>query len=345
VAVVDQRGNLLSNFDEQSELVEAERQLKHVKRIEDNLNDRIERILLPVVGEGKFKAEVSARVDFTEVEQTDEVFNPDLPAIRSEQTLDEQKVGSGINGGIPGALSNQPPGAANAPEEAGGAQGENGNAQPSNSRRQATRNYELDRTISYTKHQIGKLKRLTVAVVVDDIITAGTEGEVIRTPWTENELARLAILVKDAVGFDLARGDSVNVINSPFVATADDGYVFEEPPFYQQQWFQPYFRAGLGALGLLFILLFVVRPVFKNLSAGAKKVQEEDEARALAAAGSDFDPDGADGGTLAMVGEESLLLPSPSESYEQQLNAVKGLIAEDPGRVAQVVKQWVNAGE
>lgn len=342
VAVVDQKGNLLSNFEEQTELAEAEKQLKYIKRIEDNLNDRINRILLPVVGEGKFKAEVAASVDFTEVEQTDEVFNPDLPAIRSEQTLDEKKVGGDFNGGIPGALSNQPPGAANAPEVVGnGEEGES--TPPSNSRSQATRNYELDRTISYTKHQVGKLKRLTVAVVVDDVIAPDGDGNPVRTPWTENELERLAILVKNAVGFDVARGDSVNVINSPFVAGFAEGEVFEEPPFYQQPWIQPYIRALLAVLAFVALILFVVRPVLNNLSTGAQQMREEEEARALAAAGGEFDPEtGEPIGLLEDASEESLMLPSPTESYDQQLSAVKALVAEDPGRVSQVIKQWIN---
>src|SRR5690606_32330296 len=185
---------------------------------------RINGILEPVVGSGKFRAEVSADVDFTAVEQAAETFNPDLPAIRSEQTLNETRRAGDIAAGIPGALTNQPPGTdTTVPEQIDPATGQPVAApQPTNNREQATRNYELDRTVSYTKHQQGTLKRLTVAVVVDDKVVTNADGTQTLVPWTENELERLSILVRDAVGFSAVRGDSVNVLNSPFAGRVLD---------------------------------------------------------------------------------------------------------------------------
>jgi flagellar M-ring protein FliF len=347
VAVVDQKGNLLSKFeDENDELAEAEKHMKYARKLEQEMAERIERILTPVVGSGKFRAEVSADIDFTEVEQTDEVFNPDLPAVRSEQTLDEQKVGAGLDGGIPGALTNQPPGVGDAPEQVAGAGADGGAGGPVNTRKQATRNYELDRTISYTKHQVGRVRRLTVAVVVDDIVTQNAEtGEVNRQAWDDNELQRLAILVRDAVGFDPARGDSVNVINSPFVEVEGDTFEYQEPPIWEQPWFQKYMQWILSGLGVLLVYLIGIRPISKGLVNNAEQAREAEQQRALAAAGVGEMGDEGGEAALGLSGGDSLLLPSPSESYEQQLNAVKGMIAEDPGRVAQVIKQWVNQGE
>lgn len=345
VAVIDQKGNLLSDFDENSDLVIAEKHMQFTKKLEDNLAERIQRILKPVVGSGRFKAEVSADVDFTEVEQTDEVYNPDLPAMRSEQVLDEQKVGADLIAGVPGALTNQPPNDGAAPEQAQPANGGGNAPTPGSTRKQATRNYELDRTISYTKHQVGNLRRLTVAVVVDDIVTQGEGDAIVRTQWSDADLERLAVLVRNAVGFDAARGDSVNVINSPFI-DPDEEYVFPEPELWEHPMVEKLAKwLGVFILFLL-VLLMVIRPAMRNLTASGKEMREEEAQKALEAAGlADLSLEGDDDTTLSLTTGDSLLLPSPSESYDQQLNTVKGLIAEDPGRVAQVVRQWVGEGE
>ena len=342
VTVVDQKGNLLSTFEESEELNLADKQMKYTRKIEDNLIGRINSLLLPFVGEGRFKAEVSADVDFTRVEQTDEMFNPDLPAIRSEQTLEEQRSAGSEAVGIPGALSNQPPADGNAPEQVGPGGTEAGKAQSGNKRVQATRNYELDRTISYTRHQVGQVRRLTIAVVVDDRQSISAEGEVEKKVWTASELDRLTTLVKDAVGFNVLRGDSINVINSAFVATDVETFDFPEPEVWEQPWVWEAARLGGSALLLLILFFGVMRPVLKNLSSTGQEVKDSDMQKALAESGGG---EGMGDDTVTLSGGENMLLPSPNESYEQQLNAIKGLIAEDPGRVAQVVKRWVAAGE
>ncbi|MBU0809110.1 MAG: flagellar M-ring protein FliF, partial [Gammaproteobacteria bacterium] len=244
VTVVDQKGNLLSDIQEMSELTMAGKQFDYSRRMESLFTQRVHNILQPVLGSGRYKAEVSADVDFSAVESTSEMFNPDQPALRSEQSVNEQRTTSLSPQGVPGALSNQPPGAAAAPQQAGAgaaavpgaiAPGQplldaNG-AQiidpatglamlapyPADKREQSTRNFELDRSISYTKQQQGRLRRLSVAVVVDDQakVDAAT-GEVTRVPWSSDDLARFTRLVQDSVGFDASRGDSVSVINTPF---------------------------------------------------------------------------------------------------------------------------------
>lgn len=346
VTVVDQKGNLLSVGEETEDMVMAARQRDYSKKIEGDITQRINSILEPIVGLGSFKAEVSADIDFTEIEQAEEIFNPDLPAIRSEQTLEEARAGGAKAGGIPGALSNQPPGAGQAPEIAGGGTAGVG-AGGQNSRKQATRNFELDRTVSYTKHQVGKINRLTVAVVVDDRARVnGSTGESIREPWSDNELERLAILVRDAVGYSAARGDSVNVLNSPFLAQKDE-FEIVETPIWQQPWFLSIVKQVAGLIIILVLLLGLLRPVLKSLAVTGAKAKEEDRAREVAALeSSGLDNfEGLSDETVTLTGGEALALPSPHESYEQQLNAVKGIIAEDPGRVAQVVKRWVNEDE
>lgn len=342
VSIVDQRGNLLTIDDTSEELIAANKQREYVRRVERDINQRIRSILEPVVGANRFKAEVSADVDFTEVEQAEEVFNPDMPAVRSEQTLDESRVGDKL-GGIPGALTNQPPGVnAEAPEKAG--PGEKGTGKNATARKQATRNYELDRTVSYTKHQVGKVRRLSVAVVVDDRVVIDPEtGKEKREPWSANELERLAILVRDSVGYSAARGDSVNVLNSAFMDRDEEEYV--EPPLYYQWMLE---SARPIAMVLIAIAFFVgiVRPVMKSLSSEGRRRKEEEvqkEMDALESGSGIFDSVSDE--TVTLTGGDTLMLPSPEENYEQQLNAVKGLIAEDAGRVALVIKRWITEGD
>ena len=339
VTVVDQHGDLLSTGEESQELLLAGKQHDYAHSVEESVIKRVNGILEPVIGNGRFRAQVSADIDFTAVEQAAETFNPDLPAMRSEQTLKESRV-AGEAVGIPGALTNQPPTTPEAPEKATPQTGEAAKT-PSNNREQATRNFELDRTVSYTKHQQGTLKRLTVAVVVDDKIVKGADGVETRQPWTANELERLTILVRDAVGFSAVRGDSVNLLNSPFAGSDNDVEV--ALPWWEV-WILPHLKLIVGFLIILALIFGLLRPVFKNLSDTGKTEEiDEDGNEALALAALEAGSGGSDE-TVTLSGGDALLLGAPQQGYEQQLNAIRALIAEDPGRVAQVVKKWVNQG-
>ncbi|BFN29070.1 flagellar M-ring protein [Pseudomonas sp. SCT] len=370
ITVVDQKGNLLSDQQELTELSMAGKQFDYSRRMESLYTQRVHNILQPVLGSGRYKAEVSADVDFSAVESTSETFNPDQPALRSEQSVNEQRQSSLPPQGVPGALSNQPPGPAAAPEQANQAAAAAGavapgqplldaNGQqimdpatgqpmlapfPADKREQATRNYELDRSISYTKQQHGRLRRLSVAVVVDDQMTLNAAGEMVRVPWTADDLARFTRLVQDSVGFDASRGDSVSVINTAFVADSF-GETFEETPFYSQPWFWDVVKQVLGVLFILVLVFGVLRPVLKSLTnpSSGKELQVANGPGDLG------DEEGLESGLsndrVSLSGPQNILLPSPSEGYEAQLNAIKNLVADDPGRVAQVVKEWINADE
>ncbi|ARU89171.1 flagellar basal-body MS-ring/collar protein FliF [Pseudomonas sp. M30-35] len=372
VTVVDQKGNLLSDQQENSALTMAGKQFDYSRRLESMLTQRVHNILQPVLGSGRYKAEVSADVDFSAVESTSEMFNPDQPALRSEQKTDEQRSSSLPPQGVPGALSNQPPVPANAPQQANApaAAGPAGpvaagqplldaNGQqvmdpatgqpmlapfPADKRLQATRNYELDRSISHTKQQQGRLRRLSVAVVVDDQVKVDpATGEATHIPWTSDELTRFTRLVQDSVGFDASRGDSVSVINTPFTAVTGEEIV--DIPFYTQPWFWDTVKQVLGVLFILVLVFGVLRPVLNNITGGGKSR----EMSVAGGAGGDVELGDMAGGLAAdrvsLGGPQSILLPSPSEGYDAQLNAIKSLVAEDPGRVAQVVKEWINDDE
>lgn len=369
VTVVDQKGNLLSDQQELSELTMAGKQFDYTRRMETLFTQRVHNILQPVLGNGRYKAEVSADVDFSAVESTSESFNPDQPALRSEQQVNEQRTSSLPPQGVPGALSNQPPGAASAPQQATAQAAPSGpiaagqplvdaNGQqimdpatgqpmlapyPADKREQSTRNFELDRSISYTKQQQGRLKRLSVAVVLDDKVTVAANGEVTRSPWGADDLARFTRLVQDSVGFDASRGDSVSVINAPFSSELGD---VVELPWYQSELFlmaMSGLKQLLPALLIFTLVWFVLRPVMKNIANPSRQGEDAEGDVELG------DMGGLEGelssDRVSLGGPQSILLPSPSEGYDAQLNAIKSLVAEDPGRVAQVVKEWINADE
>lgn len=343
VTIVDQKGNLLSNGDDDPKIAKAQQELEFINQIEDSINKRINSLLDPIVGSSRYRAEVAADVDFNEVEQAEEMFNPDLPAVRSEQTLDEQRIGAGV-AGIPGALANQPPAEGAAPEQAANQEG-GAQAQPSNTRKQQTRNFELDRSVSYIKHQVGKIRRLSVAVVVDDKEVINPEtGQPEYQTWSDNELERLAILIRDAVGYSAARGDSINVINTPFIDTGLDDLGSGDIPLWEQAWLRDLVKPFVGLLVVLVLFVGLLRPILKTLATTGSKAKDDEEAQQLAAletAGlGSFDELSDE--TVTLRGGEALALPGPEESYEHMLNTIKGLVAEDPGRVSQVIKRWIN---
>ncbi|PSF06191.1 flagellar basal body M-ring protein FliF [Marinobacter fuscus] len=343
VTVVDQNGNLLTGDEAPADTDRMKDQYEYTARVEDRLTRRVASMIAPIVGEGRYRAEVTADLDFSAVERAEELFNPEQQAIRSERESSEQR-GAGAAGGIPGALSNQPPGNATVPEQAnaGGAEGEAPAAAPVNVRRESTRNYELDRTVSYTRQELGAIRRVTVALAVDDMkVVDPATGEVSYQPWPEAELQRISMLVRDAVGYSASRGDSVTVMNTAFAPT--EAVEFEAPGFWEQPWFWDLMKQVLAGLVILILVLGLLRPTLKTLSGGGERSREggSDDG--------DYDPlEGIEGGQAlrdAMSAQDDLLLPGATDSYDRQLNALKGLIAEDPARVAQVMRQWVNVDD
>ncbi|MDL0430081.1 flagellar basal-body MS-ring/collar protein FliF [Marinobacter sp. TBZ242] len=342
VTVVDQSGNLLTGRDDGGDSRQMEDQYDYTARVEDRLTRRVASLVRPVVGDGRFRAEVTADLDFSSVEQAEELFNPEQQAVRSERQMSERRAG-GAAGGIPGALSNQPPAQATVPEQANGDDADGG-AQPApvNVREESTRNYEMDRTVSYVRQELGRVKRLSVALAVDDMKVVDPQtGEVSYEPWPEQELQRLTMLVRDAVGYSAARGDSVTVMNTAFAA--EEQVEFEAPAFWEQPWFWDLMKQVLAGLVILVLVLGLLRPTLKSLSGGGRSGRRgeggEEGYEGL---------DGIEGGDAlreAMHSQDDLLLPGATDSYDRQLNALKGLIAEDPARVSQVMRQWVNVDE
>lgn len=352
VTIVDQNGRLLSNQGETEDAAMAAHQFEYTRKLESVLNDRVEGILLPVVGADKFRTEVSADVDFTAQEETQEAYNPELQVLRSEQTLEEQRSGLTGGGGVPGALSNQPPGGVSVPEIATGEEGATaiGANTAQNRRTQATRNYELDRKISHTKYQQGQIRRLSVAVVIDNAVPVdGNEA----APWADEDIERLTNLVKGAVGYDEARGDIVTVINAPFIPVTVEVPEVVETPIWEQAWFMKLVKQVLAGLLVLILVFAVIRPIMKSLAANGQQQKALAEATARAEAAAQQAQNPATSGPAGMAqpgqmaqqpGGAAMMLPGPGQN-DMSLSTVQGMIDNDPQRAAQVVKQWVTDDE
>ena len=337
VNVVDQRGTLLTQPSRDKGIAMSDTQFKYTQKLEKLYISRIEDILSPIVGMDGVRAQVVAEVDFTITEQTHESYNPDMAALRSEQLQEENRVGVSGPTGVPGALSNLPPSSATAPEDL---VVEESAAivkldKPGSNSKRRTRNFELDRTISHTRIAPGSVRKLSVAVLVDEHHSLDEEGNVVSTALTESEMTRINALIMDAIGFSKARGDTLNVVNAPFIVPAI-AEPLPEIPIWQQPWLMDLGKQLLGGIFVLFLVFGVVRPAFKDLNkvpdtpVGIDTAGMTPEQAAVAVASQA-------GGKQAA---ELEALTTGAENLEDQLNNVRSLVQQDPALVAQVVKNW-----
>jgi flagellar M-ring protein FliF len=337
VQVVDQSGQLLTSSDPNSDTAIGDARFRLVRQIETAYASRLEELLTPLVGAGHVRAQVFAQMDFTETEKTSENFDPQKTTVRSEQSASERRVDGGAAAGIPGALSNQPP---STPAQPTAANPKPGDATASSQKtdsgeisQSATRNYEVDRTISHTREPVGTVSRLTVAVALDNKTSLDEKGKPVSTPFTKEEIDQMTALVKNAVGFDEKRGDNVSVVNAAFQTAPELEPV--NVPLWQQPTVREIVKQGIGALLALGLILIVLRPLFRNLVGPSR-------AQALALAGANgatvvLEP-AAD--TLTLGGTRSAP-GTPPLGFEQKVELAKRVASQDPKQVAQVVKTWV----
>ena len=336
VTVLDQTGSLLSSSTEGSNAPMDATQIKYERQIEQDYIKRIEAIVAPLVGADNVHAQVSADIDFSQSEQTAETFGPNQPpneaAVRSKQTLESQNSsGAQTPAGVPGALSNQPPIPATAPiVQPASAVAEAAGGTGANSHKEATTNYEVDRTIRYTKLPVGSIKRLSVAVIVNNRTFADKNGKTTSKALTDNEKEQITALVKEAMGFSASRGDSLNVLNSAFNPEKEAPPV-AEPPLWKQPAMIDLAKDGLrysiiAGIGL-YLLFGVIRPALRNIENARKQALEEArQAAENAAMAHHTQPDG-------------------QEAYNMSLESVKQMAQTDPKVVAAVVKEWVTKDE
>ncbi len=324
VTLIDQHGRLLSSGSDDWDDVQTVNQFKHTRRVEETYKRRIEDILTPLVGPGRIRAQVSASIDFTVVEETREAFDPANSVVRSEQVSEEQRRGSDISAqGVPGALSNQPPEAI--VDEPAQPTTETVPAQPLNSSRSSTRNFEVDRTISRTRPQSGTILRLSVAVLIDDSVVEGID-DAEQPSLNEADVERFTRLVKETVGFDESRGDTVAVVNAAFRSLPESAPA-EEPAFWEKPLMQDTIKQ-LSGIALVLILAFgLVRPMLRKLV----EANMSSSTTYIASGGTASVATQVSGGSLAISGP----------SYDEKVAAARNITGHDPARVAQVVKKWV----
>jgi flagellar M-ring protein FliF len=330
VTVVDQQGHLLSSPDATAGNASTE-QLQAAQGVEEVYVQRIEQLLQPLLGVGRVRAQVTVDLDPGSSEQTREQYAPGSAIVRSEQTSEESnsRTGAGASSsGVPGSLTNQPPaGGTVAATAATPATTPATSAAPAAAAAgSATRNFEIDRTLSYSKQPGGRIKRITAAVLLDNVRKLGADGKETSEPLAAAQIEDITKLVKSAVGFDATRGDNVSVVNAAF-RIDNQTLTPEVVPIWQRAWVQNAVRMGLGALILLVIALMIVRPMIRSLMA-------QTLAPTVAVTG--------DGNmALAGGGEAGGAAAATPLAYEQQLVQARNLVAQDPKRVAKVVKNWV----
>jgi len=329
VTVVDQDGQLLSEGSGQTMFSNTERFMDYRQSLEQQYAQKIQEILTPILGYGRVRAKVSADIDFTSFEQTQEIFNPENSALRSEQMMEEKRNVGSQQSGVPGALSNTPPQSAGlkptsqnpAPPGAASSSQETSN----DYQKQSTKNFEVDKTISHTRNQPGTIKRLTVAVLVDNrpIYDEKTK-KMVMTPLKPEEIAQIKSLVGDAIGFNTSRGDSLNVVNSNFIKP-DPIKALPDLHFWQKDSFWSIIKQVSGALFVLALIFGLFRPLFKTLAGDPVKERAEEE-------------------RLAALSDQGMgAMPAPRD-YDGQLALLRQVVDKEPKRVAQVVKTWVDRG-
>ncbi|WP_151636386.1 flagellar basal-body MS-ring/collar protein FliF [Noviherbaspirillum aerium] len=348
VTVVDQNGNLLSDTGKKpgANGLDAT-QLKYVQEVQQSIVKRIESILTPILGASNVRAEATADVDFSTSEQAAEIYKPNgtpnSAAIRSQQSSESQNGGSANASGVPGALSNQPPAPATAPLNAPGAAPNAAQAAPGSAQKDMTVNYEVDKTVRYVQQPMGGLKRLTVAVVVNYRKEVGKDGKVTMKPLTDAEKVQITDLVKEAMGYSKDRGDSLNVVNSPFASEEKEAE--PEVPLWKRPEAIPLGMVVgkylLGALIIAYLFFAFLRPMLKKITshfAPPKEDKKEEE----------------DEDAIVQIGQhqggekdETQLLEQETKqrTYHDNLEAAKQLAKSDPKIVANVVKAWVGGNE
>ncbi len=352
VTIVDQNGDLLTAPSTGSGL--DANQLKYVKQIEDDAQQRIQAILSPLYGMGNVRAQVSADIDFSQAEQTAETYDPNpTPAsatVRSQQLNEASDVGARPTGGVPGALSNAPPQPASAPLQnpalASGASGASALQGPLSVRKDLTTNYEVDKTIRHVEQPMGGIKRLSVAVVINYRRQVDANGKSQMVPLNPLQLAQTEQLVKDAMGFDASRGDVVNVVNSAF-NTGDQGPIGPAQPFWKQpdniEFAKSHFKYVIYFLIALYLYFGLWRPSMRKLF----KQPEPLPAEPALPTSMELDEDGAAiPGTGTGAEDEELAASEARAStltrYQRNLEAARQLAKDDPRVVATVLKTWVS---
>lgn len=350
VSVVDQQGKLLSGQDMNDDFGSSQEHFNFTRQLESDLSRRIVDILEPILGRGAVRAQVAADVDFTRIERTSESYAPET-VVRSEQSSEETSS-ERQNGGVPGTLSNQPPiepavtteqPGAGLPPGAETPLGQQQSTTPLRSSRRSTINYEMDKTISHIRETPGSLQKLSIAVALDYAETTAEDGTVSREPLPQARIDEITALVREAVGFSEARGDTVSVISASFITEPELDVVETESSIMDEDWVWPLGKGLLVLIVLLTLIFMVLRPMMKFAAAPLVPSPQSLQGPGVAGALGDGSAMSDDQVTLGAAGGQ-LGLPGGAGGgggYQQQLQMARSVAAGEPERAAYVVKNWV----
>ncbi|WP_144395172.1 flagellar basal-body MS-ring/collar protein FliF [Pleionea sediminis] len=336
VTVTDQFGRLLHSGTQSPQERETNRALKLTREKQIDYQQKIEQILAPIVGEGNYTVQVNVDMDFTKTEQTQQVFNPELPAVRSERILEDESA-KGATAGVPGALTNQPPAAANIPENLQQQnQNQNNGEQsgPVNRRKESERNYDLDTTISHIRQQVGVVRKVSVSVGLDYI--TDPNDATLTVPMPAGQVANITRLIRGAIGYNANRGDMVEVESFEFVrpeAIPDPG----PTPFYEQALFKALWKPVTAFLLGILLIFGLLKPLLNKLT------RQPD--MPVATMADDMDMDDIDTDSLNLDSDGALELPGPNLAGSPKSEKAKAIASQDPTMVAQLVKSWVEEDE
>lgn len=336
VTVVDQNGNLLSDTSKKMGANNLDpTQLKYVDDIQQSIAKRVESIITPLVGAKNVRAEASAEIDFSSLEQAAETYKPNQKpedvVVRSMQSNESlSSNGNGVAAGVPGALSNQPPANATAPITApAGTEAAAGTATaavPVDSQKNVTTNYEVDKTVRYVQQAMGGIKRLNVAVVVNNMPVVDKKGKVTYRPLTAAEKQQINDLAMQAMGFNKERGDSLTVVNSSFAG--EPAEIVPEVPLWKNpetiEYAKDALRFIVGIVVLFMLYSRALKPMLNKLVTASPKSLKA--------------PDGED--AIVNLSGEQAKLAAPA--FDQNLVAAKQMAKENPRMVANVVANWTN---
>jgi flagellar M-ring protein FliF len=328
VSVLDQTGALISQTGADVATGLDSQQLQYKQQVEAGFNKRIHDLLEPVVGRDNLRATVTADVDFSQTEATAEEYRPNQgpnaqAAVRSSQTNESSNANAALPTGVPGAATNQPPVPATAPVNGASAplQAAQGAAGSGNSRREQVTNYEVDKTVRVTRGAVGNVKRLNAAIVVNHRSVTDAKGKTTQQPVPAEEVARLTDLVKEAMGFNSERGDSVKVISAPFVVDKTEP---ADVPLWKQPWLLDIARSAIGTMAVF----GMIRPAIRA-AAPAPLADEKAE-------------------TVDEVVDDTELLPGAAGMprleaplHNEKLDRARSLARDNPVAVANIVRDWM----
>lgn len=352
VSIVDQNGNLLSDMNKQAGSNNLDpSQLKYVQEFQQNIVKRIESIISPIVGANNVRAEATADIDFSKTEQAAESYRPNSPpeasTIRSQQSSESYNKNNNASG-IPGSLTNQPPVPVTAPIVASGTATSASASNAGLVQKDSTINYEVDKTIRYTQQGMGGVKRLSVAVVVNYKNETDKSGKITTRALTDIEKAQITDLAREAMGFNKDRGDTLNVVNSPFAGPEKETIV--EVPFWKQpetiQLAKELGKYLLIAAVFAYLFFGYLKPMLYKIMgkdiAEEKAKKEAEEAEKLTSAEKELQQEENDDAYVNLSSEEEIQAAKQGNSYELTLDMAKELAKNDPRIVANVIKTWIN---